>query len=161
MSDMNSIDLKAFVASGMNEVFSMMLSMDLETVEEADKDKVIGGERIVCSVSFAGSLMGNVCIQVSSDFGRVLTAAMLGMELEEVEDQEEVDDAVAEMGNMIGGYLKSRFCDSGFPCELSIPSITTGTDFKIEPMNWERHECFNFAHDSNPVVVSVFLKPGG
>ncbi|VBB42455.1 putative Chemotaxis protein CheC [uncultured Desulfatiglans sp.] len=160
MSDMKALDLKGFVNNGMREVFSTMLSMDLEPSGRPSTDGSGREERIVGSVSFAGAVMGSVSITLSSGFGREITAAMLGMSPDEVEDQEEIDDAVAEMSNMIGGYLKSRFCDSGLPCELSIPSITSGTDFKIELMNWEQHEQFSFAHDGKQVEVAVFLKAG-
>jgi hypothetical protein len=61
---------------------------------------------------------------------------------------------------MIGGDLKSRFNDAGFPCELSIPSITSGNDFKIEAMGWTKHERFAFRHQEHTALVQVFIRPG-
>jgi chemotaxis protein CheX len=101
--------------------------------------------------------MGNVSVQVSETFARLMTAAMLGMELEEVEG-EEVNDVIGEVSNMVGGHLKSRFCDSGFPCDLSIPSITSGKNFKIESKNWARHERIAFCHEAHVALVEVFIK---
>ncbi|MBW1728944.1 MAG: chemotaxis protein CheX [Deltaproteobacteria bacterium] len=147
MNEINTVDLKGFVGNAVNEVFDTMLSMEVE-FSDADSQTTVDGNRIVGSVSFAGELMGSVCIQVPDVFARLMTAAMLGMELEEIEGEEEVNDVIGEVSNMIGGDLKSRFCDSGLPCELSIPSITSGSDFKVESRNYQQH----FA------VVEVFIK---
>ena len=71
---------------------------------------------------------------------------------------EEVNDVIGEVSNMVGGHLKSRFCDSGFPCDLSIPSITSGKNFKIESKNWARHERIAFCHEAHVALVEVFIK---
>jgi CheY-specific phosphatase CheX len=142
----------------MKEVFSTMLSMELKDAEAPGTDLEKGLPRIVGSVSFAGKAMGCVNVHVPAGFAREITANMLGMELEEIEGEDEVGDVIGEIGNMIGGYLKSRFCDSGLPCELSIPSVASGTDFRMEATNWDIHESFSFRKSANSVMAEVFLK---
>ncbi len=159
MNEINSLDLKGFAINAVNSVFDMMLSMEVE-ISDADSQVVMNGNRIVGSVGFAGDVMGNIRIHVGDDFARVMTAAMLGTESEEV-DGEEVSDVIGELSNMIGGDLKSRLCDSGFPCQLSIPSVTSGSDFKIESRGWIKHECFTFCHQQHTAMVEVFIKSGG
>ena len=122
MNEINALDLKAFATNATCGVFDTMLSMAVEFFDE-ETHEIIDGGKIVGSVSFAGDVMGIVSIHVGNTFARVMTATMLGMDLEEVEDQEEVDDVIGEVSNMIGGDLKSRFCDSGLPCRLSIPPL--------------------------------------
>jgi CheY-specific phosphatase CheX len=159
MNEINALDLKGFVTNAINEVFDTMLSMDVE-IFDPDSKLIVDSKRIVGSVGFAGEVMGSIAIQVSDDFARLMTAAMLGMELEEIEGEEDVHDVIGEMSNMIGGDLKSRLCDAGFPCSLSIPSITSGTDFKIESMDGERHKCFAFKHEQHTAIVEVVIKSG-
>jgi len=67
-----------------------------------------------------------------------------GMDEDEIEGDEEVHDVVGELSNMIGGDLKSRLCDAGLTCELSIPTITSGKEFQVQPKGWTRHERFVF-----------------
>ena len=110
------------------------------------------------SVSFAGEVVGSLTIYVTQGFARVITAAMLDMEVAEVESDEEVHDVIGELCNMIGGDLKSRLCDNGFPCVLSIPAITCGNDFKIESKGWMRKERFGFKHQEHSALVEVYLK---
>jgi len=157
VAGINDLDIKSFVLSSVNEVFDTMLSMKVEPSEKAPVADFSSGA-VVGSVSFAGSLMGNVSLRLSNDFARVLTAAMLEMEYDEIEGEEQINDVIAEMSNMIGGGLKSRLCDSGFTCEISIPSITDGRDFKIESMNWARSERLSFLQNQHSLILEVYIK---
>lgn len=159
MKKINSLNLKGLAINALNNVFDMMLDMTVE-ISDADSQEIINGNKIVGSVSFAGDLMGNVSIHVGDTFARIMAAAMLGMEVEEIEG-EEVDDVLGELSNMIGGDLKSRFCDIGFSCQLSIPSVTSGSDFKIKSRDWMQRECFAFCYQQHTALVDVFIKSGG
>ena len=160
MSDINAVDLRGFISGAMNEVFDTMLSMDIDLADEGVQPGV-NGQRIVGTVGFAGKAVGSVSIQVNDAFARSITAAMLGMEKDEIEGDEEVHDVIGELSNMIGGDLKSRLCDQGLTCDLSIPSITTGSDFKTETKGWERHECLIFRHQEQFALVNVYIKTNG
>jgi len=160
MPDINAVDLRGFVSGAMGEVFDTMLSMDIELTDEGVQANV-EGERIVGSVSFAGEAVGNVSVQVNEAFARQITAAMLGMEEDEIDGDEEVHDVIGELSNMVGGDLKSRLCDEGLNCDLSIPSITSGSDFKTETKGWERHEILVFRHQEQFALLNVYLKTSG
>lgn len=159
MAEIETLNLKGFFADSIKEIFSTMLYMEVELSDE-DSDVSFDTDRIVGSVGFAGEVTGSIYVHVSDMFGRILTGAMRRVELEEIEGAEAVHDVIAEFCNMVGGYLKSRFSDSGFPCKLAIPSITSGKDFKIEPMNWKRHDRLSFRHQQHVGLVEVFMKPG-
>lgn len=159
MSQINSIDLETFVTTAVEDVFDTMLSMD---VSKITPDEVVtnGQPHIVGTVSLAGSVLGNVNIYLNSQFARTITAAMLGMDTEDIEGEEEVHDVIGEVCNMVGGNLKSRLCDAGFSCELSIPSITAGNDFRIESKGWQRHERYGFQNHQDSALVEIFMKSG-
>ena len=59
-----------------------------------------------------------------------------------------------------GGDLKSRLCDAGFDCSLSIPSITSGKDFQIESKGWAVNEQFFFEFQEHIALVEAFIKNG-
>jgi CheY-specific phosphatase CheX len=159
MNEINLLDLKEFIIQSMSEVFEMMLSMEIECVGEDQAEK-LNGNRIVGSVSFAGKASGNISVHVSEEFARKMAGEMLGMEKDEIEDEGEIHDVIGETSNMVGGNLKSKLCDFGLPCELSIPTITSGGTFRIESMNWMRHEKIFFKNHNHVVLVEVFMKPG-
>ena len=39
---------------------------------------------------------------------------------------------MGELSNMVVGYVKSRLCDSGLPCTLTIPSVVRGQQLSVE-----------------------------
>ncbi|MFZ3048073.1 MAG: chemotaxis protein CheX, partial [Desulfatirhabdiaceae bacterium] len=153
----NQLDLKSFAGNSTRDVFDTMLSMKMDPVA-IETEGMILGSKVVGTVSFAGEVMGNICIHVTDLFARTMAAAMLGMEPDEMEDEDEVNDVIGEVSNMIGGDLKSRLCDAGFPCQLSIPSITRGSDFRIESMGWARHEQVAFQNQGQIALIEVFIK---
>ncbi len=158
MSDLTELDLQSSIVDTTCDVFETMLSMGV-TIETLDGSDGIDGQRVVGSVGFAGSVTGNVRIHLSEQFARMITAAMLGMEMEEIE-ADEVADVVGEVSNMIGGDLKSKFCDCGFPCELSIPTTTQGSHFSIQTLGGTRLERFGFRHDDHLAIVEVTMRTG-
>jgi len=157
ISLVEGLDLQTPVNDQTIEVFDMMLSMELEPSGE-DLKPTFDGDQLVGAVSFIGPLMGHFSIHVTKEFSHQMTAAMLGIEIEEVEGEEDVKDVISELCNIIGGNLKSKFCDSGMICELSTPTLTTGTRFKIEAKDMIRYDRFSFRHGDIPIVVEVFLK---
>ena len=157
MTDINKLDLKGFCTMATRSVFHTMLSMEVN-IGDADSTMELSGAKIVGSVSFTGDVVGNFCIHITQNFARIMAAAMLGMEPDEIEDDDEINDVIGEVSNMIGGDLKSKLCDAGFPCMLSIPSVTTGGDFRIESKGWARHEKIAFQQNDQTSLVEVFVK---
>jgi chemotaxis protein CheX len=158
MAGIQDIDLKSFVTHSMQKVFETMLSMKIEAESPPQRDSVTNGNHVVGTVGFAGAVMGNVNVFVSCDFAREMTAAMLGMSVDEIGSDEEVHDVVGEVCNMVGGDLKSRLCDAGLACSLSIPSITFGNSFRVEPKGWDRHESLGFRNSHSSALVDIYVK---
>jgi len=156
--ELAAFDLPTFLRGATQEVFDTMLSMDLS--EQPSRD-LCGTSRIVGSVSLAGKISGTINIHVTDPFAHHITANMLGMELDEIDSDEEVHDVIGELSNMIGGDLKSRLCDAGFTCELSIPSITSGKDFCIESRGWAVNERVYFQYREHIALIEAFIKNGG
>lgn len=156
--EVKKFDVRESVVKSMTEVFDTMLSLDLTALDGTAAPDIADGARVVGSVSFVGPLMGGFNFYVSETFSRVMTAAMLGMETDELEGEEEVKDVVSELCNIVGGNLKSKFCDAGLKCELTTPAFTTGNDFKIESRHMIIYERMAFEQGDNTVYVEVGVK---
>lgn len=157
MGDIDNLNLKEIAVNSTKQVFGTMLSMPIDVAGTGDANGP-KGSRVVGSVSFAGDVIGNISIDVSTDFAKKMAAAMLGMEPEEIEDDDEINDVIGEVSNMIGGDMKSKLCDAGFPCQLSIPNITRGLNFQIDSLGWVRHERIGFDREGNIALVDVYIK---
>ena len=152
-----ALDVKKLILDTVTEVFDTMLSMEVALNESVSRSS-IEGQRTVGSVNFAGDITGIINIHVSNTFARHMTASMLGMALEEIEGQEEINDLIGELGNIIGGSLKSTYTDIGMICELSTPSITNGSDFLIEALNMTSYDRLAFRCQDFDLFVELGLK---
>jgi len=160
MENILTLDIKTSITKSVLDVFSTMLSFELEPVPESDAAD-LKEMRIVGSVNFAGQVSGIIHIHVKKDFALIMTSAMLGMAPEEIEGEDEIKDVISELSNIIGGNLKSFFNDSGFYCALSTPSITLGDDFTIKSLNTERYESLSFSFQQHMIRIEVGVKLQG
>jgi len=154
---LNALDYKTRVCEATANVFDTMLSLKLEAVE-AVAPSSLTGIRDVSSVCFAGDATGIISVHVAADLARIMAANMLGMEPDEIEGHAEIEDLLGELGNIIGGNLKSALTDAGLRCALSTPSFTTGSDFMIESLNLERYERYAFQCEGQTVFVEMGIK---
>lgn len=153
----NSVDIPTTVINSVIDVFYTMLSMEVENIPEVPPG-FRESKRTVGTVSFAGDVDGLFNIQVNEDFAQIMAAAMLGIEVEEIESEEEVFDVLRELSNIIGGNLKSAFVDVGLSCALSTPSITNGRDFRVEALNIIKTQRFLFSLGEYTIIVDAGIK---
>jgi flagellar motor switch protein FliN/FliY len=153
----NSVDISTTVINSVIDVFYTMLSMEIESIQEVPPD-FREEKRTVGTVSFAGDVHGLFNIQVNDNFARAMAAAMLGCEVDEIGDEEEVFDVIRELSNIIGGNLKSSFVDVGLACVLSTPAITNGLDFRVEALNIIKVQRFLFHVGGHTIIVDAGIK---
>ena len=156
MADIESIDFKTFMRNATYEIFDKMLSIPVETVD-SEQAHIQEAQKVVGSVGLAGEVVGCINIHVDTVLAKTITANMLGEDPEDIEN-EEILDVVGELSNMIGGNLKSRLCDAGLSCSLSIPTTTNGKNFVIESKGWIRHERLAFQSKEHVALVEVYIK---
>ena len=145
------------VKGAISEVFSTMLS--IKTEPDAALAIVNTSEPHVASaVGFIGQVTGVVFIYSSDTFARVITSRMLGMDPKEVDSEEMINDSMGELGNMVVGHIKSRLCDRGMSCVLTIPSIVRG-QFSVQPLTSATRIVMGFRCDqSNQLAIELLLK---
>ncbi|WP_372677273.1 flagellar motor switch protein FliN [Desulfosarcina sp.] len=152
-----SVDIQTALVNSVIDVFDTMLDMEVEAIGQTP-ESFVEGMRTAGTVNFTGEVDGVLNVQVNDDFGKEMTAAMLGVDVDKVESKEEVYDAIREVSNIIGGNLKSNFADAGLSCVLFTPSITNGRDFKVSPSSLITPARFLFSHKGSVIVVEAGVK---
>ena len=152
---MEDLQWKPRLSMFVQETFQTMFAMKLKQVEASSCEN-LEGNRIVGSVGFAGAVMGMFYIDLPTELAQTLTTIMLGTECD-TKDGSLVKDVIGELSNIIGGQLKSYLSDYGLPCVLSIPSITRGSDFHIDPMSGTKRERFVFHRQGSDVSVIIYV----
>lgn len=159
MTNSDRNDVISGVKAAVVELFETMLSMEITPID-TDSELALAEDdsRIVGLVSLTGKVQGSVDLQVTRSMAVEMAAGMLGMAPEELEGEEEIRDVIREICNIIGGNLKSNFCDMGLTCNISTPALTTGKQFQVEFINMERFDRFAFQYDRHVFVVEVGVR---
>jgi CheY-specific phosphatase CheX len=123
---------------------------------------VRGTPHIVGNVGFTGKANGLVYMNLSVPFAELCTRTLLGMtaaELNKVGD-DVVNDTVGEFTNMIAGSFKNGFCDAGYSCILTTPSILRGTDLSILSVSSSVRRVHVFECAGHRIMADIHLKMG-
>lgn len=101
-----------------------------ETVLAMPSEPVPAGSavdpEVMASVHVTGDWQGAVVILCSRHLAEHATAAMFGNDVADT-TAADLDDAMGEIANMIGGNFKNRL---PVPCKLSLPTVVSGGDLK-------------------------------
>jgi len=160
MADIDVYDIKGRIVESVTELFDTMLDMEISLADDGAEPVEVVGNQIAGVLSFTGDVVGNFRVQVSQVFARIMAAEMLGIELDEIEGEDQIKDVILESCNIVGGNLKSGFNDGGLSCIISAPSITMGSSFDIKTLNMARYENHVFRHQEHLFLVEVCVKAG-
>jgi chemotaxis protein CheX len=121
MSIINSEDIVSITQS----ILSTMLQLEASPADLSSSDAA--SDRITGCVQISGEWRGAVVVQSSESLAKIFASRLLATDIADLTNADLLD-AFAEMTNMIGGNIKGQV---PAPSSLSIPSVTTGHDFKF------------------------------
>jgi chemotaxis protein CheX len=162
-------DMRQFIQSSVSKVFKVMLSREavpaegpVPSVPGADADRTGTRDRIVGTIGFIGTVTGTVYLHLDLPFAKSCTCDILGMTESDLADlgDEALNDAIAEVTNMVAGGFKNHLCDRGFPCLLTLPSILRGTRFHVAPISSATRHISHFRSGGDAIAVEVFIGNG-
>jgi chemotaxis protein CheX len=112
--------------ASVDEVFQLTLGVHCRRAWET-----AGGdtESVTAVVGFGGLLTGACVFRSGGTTARTIAARMTGMEFPEVDDT--VNDAIGEICNILAGTWKSKVPELSSHCDLSVPAVITGHDYKL------------------------------
>jgi chemotaxis protein CheX len=112
--------------ASVDEVFQLTLGVQCRRAwETADSDN----ETVTAVVGFGGQLTGACVFRSGGAAACTIAARMTGQEFPEVDDT--VNDAIGEICNMLAGTWKSKVPELASHCDLSVPAVITGHDYKL------------------------------
>lgn len=153
---MEEEDLAGYVIHATKEVFGTMVMMDLEDCYPL-KEPIT---RFHCSVTgmvgLAGTYTGILSIHCPFAMARRITGNMLGMDPDEVGD--DINDALGEIANMLGGYVKQILSKGGLDINLSIPTVISGEEYTVNAMSDDDCVVIPFINDGERFLVGLKLR---
>lgn len=150
-------EVEGVLCSAVEKVFATMLGAEVKRLDGGVRVSD-GGTQVAGSVSLVGHVNGLVSIATSSEFAHQLTGQLLGLNGQDTQSEEMVNDAIGELTNMVGGHLKSQLADRGLACRISIPSIIRGSSFTVESVTDTVQRTVYFRCQGHEFSVEVILK---
>jgi chemotaxis protein CheX len=148
--------IAGYVIDATREVFSTMVMMDI-TDEFPLKEPV---SRFKCSITgmvgFAGTYSGVISIHCPVELALKVTSNMLGIECDEVND--DLNDAIGEIANMLGGSVKQVLSKGGLDVKLSIPTVISGEDYTVNSLSDNDCVVVPFTMEGFTLLVGLTLK---
>ena len=142
--------------AAVREVFQEMLTLEMADDASTPLAPEAAGQ-IVTSVGFVGGATGVIHLNSGIHFAKIITGRMLGLEEAEVED-DMLNDAFAELGNVVVGWVKSHLSDRGWSCALTIPSLLRGHQLSVEDIADATRGILGFRTGDHRLLVEMFVR---
>jgi len=152
-------DLASYVINATKEVFNTMVMMELEDSYPLKEPVTSFHCSVTGMVGLAGTYTGILSIHCPKPLALRITSNMLGMDVEEV--GEDVNDALGEIANMLGGYVKQILSKGGLDINLSIPTVIAGEDYTINSMSESECVIIPFMNEGERFLVGLKLQKEG
>ncbi len=151
-------EVTGLLQASVTDVFSTMLRMEVLPV---DPEEIRKGDEVfvAASVGFVGDVHGIVYMYLKASFARALAGRLLSLEESELTEDEIIDDTIGELSNMVVGAIKSRLCNEGIACTLTIPSIIRGRGLNVQPVGSSEAEQLTMVCDNELIMLELIMKP--
>ncbi|WP_051553537.1 chemotaxis protein CheX [Desulfobulbus elongatus] len=138
------------------EIFTGMVMM--EVASAGDPLEKIGPlkKSITGMVGLAGTHKGVLAVHFPNEVALAVTSNFLGMEVGEI--NEDVQDAIGEIANMLGGNLKTILSDRGRDIQLSLPSTIFGDEYAFSSQAESEQVILPFQSPNGMFYVEVELE---
>ncbi|HJV36202.1 MAG TPA: chemotaxis protein CheX [Geomonas sp.] len=156
---LSEVDLAGYVINATKEVFTTMVMLDPQDQYPLSEPITTFHCSVTGMVGLAGTYTGILSIHCPKPLALRITSNMLGMDVEEV--GEDVNDAMGEIANMLGGYVKQILSKGGLDINLSIPTVIAGEEYTVNSMSDSDCVIIPFIEASDRFLVGLKLQKEG
>jgi chemotaxis protein CheX len=143
----------AYLDQTVEEVFGLMLGVKVVSVDEAPVVDA-NAETLTAVIGLAGALSGACSVQAGAEAAMKMTACLLGMEIQTVDDG--VLDGLGEISNMLAGGWKSKIPALSAECLLSVPTVVSGTQYAVHRQTPAFCMERNYRMDAHVFTVRIY-----
>lgn len=138
------------ISQAVSAVFQSMIGRAPEQFDEPTDPGQFG---LTAVIGLTGDPAGILSISSELTAASKIAARMLGSEMSGAEDY--ARDALGEVCNMVAGNLKSSLSESDDRCQISIPTVISGTDYQIKSLLYGQQHSVTFRFEGEPIRVTL------
>lgn len=150
------MELKKGIVEATSEIFTTMVMMEISVADEIVENYGKFAESISGVVGLTGNYKGVLAIHLPHPVAFAITGNFLGLEVNEV--NEDVEDAIGEVANMIGGNVKAMLSKNGRDIDLSLPSTISGKEYCFHSSKGAERMIIPFRSDVGVFHVELQLE---
>ena len=124
------MEIRERIVEAVEEIFTSMVMMEVSVREETQPEAHPLIDSISGVIGLAGTHKGVLAIHLPHRVAIAITGSFLGMDVEEINS--DVEDAVGELANMLGGNVKSILSEKGRDIDLSLPTTISGKEYDYQ-----------------------------
>lgn len=143
------------IIEAVKEIFSTMIMMEVSASGEAPPERTLT-ESISGIIGLAGTRKGVLAVHLPHRVAMAITGSFLGMDVEEMNS--DVEDAIGELANMLGGNVKSILSEKGKDISLSMPTTISGKQYDFQPTKDAESLVISCACDAGPFTIELQLE---
>ena len=149
-------DLAGYVIHATKEVFNTMVMMEVADSYPLQEPVTRFHCSVTSMVGLAGTYTGILSVHCPQPLAIKVTSNMLGMDVDEM--NEDVSDALGEIANMLGGYVKQVLSKGGLDINLSIPTVISGEEYTLNAMADSDCVIIPFIYEGERFLVGLKLQ---
>ncbi len=150
------MNLREQIINSTIEIFTSMVMMDI-TVSESQCDEYGTLEETITGViGLAGTRKGVMAVHIPHKVAFAITSNFLGIDIDDI--NEDVEDAIGEIANMLGGNIKSILSEKGRDIDLSLPSTVSGKEYGFQTIKGAEKVLITFNSDVGNFLVELQLE---
>ena len=150
------MNLREQIVNTTVEIFTSMVMMDVSASDTQVEDYGTLEKTITGVIGLAGTHKGVLAVHIPHKVAFAITSSFLGIEIEEI--NEDVEDAIGELANMLGGNIKSILSEKGRDIDLSLPSTVSGEEYGFQTIKGAEKTIITFDTDTGQLIVELQLE---
>jgi chemotaxis protein CheX len=150
------VELQDKIIEAAKEIFSTMIMMEIDAGSSAAVRPHPLADSISGVIGLAGTRRGVLAIHLPYSVAFAITGNFLGMEIAEMNT--DVEDAIGELANMMGGSLKAFLSEKGRDINLSMPSTISGRKYAFEPTSDAEILFIPFSSEAGDFMIELQLE---
>jgi chemotaxis protein CheX len=150
------VELRENIIESAKEIFTTMVMMDIAAQEDVAAEPQPLVDSISGIIGLAGTFKGVLAIHLPQHVAIAITSSFLGMDVATM--NEDVEDAVRELANMLGGNVKSILSEKGRDIDLSLPTTISGKHYDFRPTKEAERLIISFQCDTGQFTIELQLE---
>ena len=150
------MEIRDKIIDATNEIFSSMIMMEVGVSEEMPAQEHVFTNSISGIIGLAGTQKGVLAIHLPAAVAMAITGSFLGMEVNELGP--DVEDAIGELANMLGGNIKTILSANGRDIQLSMPTTIAGREYDFQTIKDATCHLIPFHTEAGNFLIELQLE---